>query len=616
VALRVDTAAAKAIVLDKIAAGSKVREAMASVGRSEETYRDWKKSDPDFKAQLARRRDAVRDGSKAGADVGDFPDFCATYLHKPLPLHHLRAWDVLCGREPRELHDAMQFIRGSGENTMILNFPPDHAKSTVWNVEYVVYRICQDPNIRIITISKNEGMARKFLGQVKFYLQNANLFPELHAAFAPEGGWRSDDKGDGLLWRENMIYVRGRTESEKDPTLEARGLNGQIYGARADLIILDDIEDKASASAYEAHAAWIGQDVYSRLDKQHGMLLILGTRVGVVDIYRWLRDEAKDEFDEPFYTYFAQPAILDGETGPSADWVVLWPERMPPRAIAKAKAAMTDKRRFTFVYQQRDVAFDQTFPDAAVDASVNQRRFNGPLTAGAPGHTPRGMEGMYVIAGLDPATAGHTAAVVIAIDRLTKRRIVLDCYDRAGTNSERLINLIKDWTVKFGIQEWRIERNAFQRFLTQLPELKLFLTGRGVQLREHYTSGKNKFDADFGVDTLAPLFLTCVEPNADGRLIPRPDGAGLIELPSTRQSPATRELVNQLKAWEPELPKSAKTDLVMALWFAELGIRQYLQGASGGRTHQGGKFTSRRDVKRRGSFTFDQLLQQGQVHAA
>ncbi len=38
---------------------------------------------------------------------------------------------------------------------------------------------------------------------------------------------------------KDAIYIE-RESNEKDPTLQALGIGGQIYGARADLIILDD----------------------------------------------------------------------------------------------------------------------------------------------------------------------------------------------------------------------------------------------------------------------------------------------------------------------------------------------------------------------------------------
>lgn len=605
---RIDTAAAKAIVLDKIAAGIKVKDAMAAVDRSYETYRDWRKNDPDFKRATARVREAVAEGQKATSEVPDFPEFCERYLGKPLPTHHLRAWDVINGREPRDFHESMIYVPGTEPGRYCMfNFPPDHAKSTVWNAQYIVWRIMRDPNIRIITVSKSQRMARKFLGQIKFLLTSP-VFREMHAAFAPEGGWKTEDQP----WREDMIFVRGRTEAEKDPTVECLGIGGQIYGARADLIILDDIADLSSAGQFESQASYISQEVFSRLDKAHGQMLILGTRVGAMDIYRHLKEEARDEDDEPFYTYLAQPAILEGEHGHSTTWTVLWPERMTAKAISSAKSAMTDPRRFTFVYQQRDVSDQASFPPVAVDAAVNRQRFHGCMVVGATGHRPQGMKDLYVVGGWDPAsTKGRNAFVVAGTDKLTRKRWILDVWNRKGVLPRVSIALLKEWTIKYNVREWRIEKNAVQEFITNLDEIRDWLSARGVRLNPHYTHN-NKWDPDLGVEgTLAPLFLSCVD-EIDGKFVARPDGKGMIELPSPRNNPAVGELMNQLKSWEPGSKKQVQ-DIVMATWFAELGMREYLRAGEGNLTHMPSRFLSRRGRSAQGTASIEDLHSQGLI---
>lgn len=591
-------AKAKQVVLAKVAAGVKVETAMASVGRALETWRDWRKNDPKFKAKADQIRVDLKRGIRARSQVPDFPEFCEQFLGFPVPEAHLRIYDVMEGRDPRDLRDSMMYQPGAWPGRyMIINIPPDHAKSTTWTVNHSVWQIAQNPNVRIGIVSKSQSMAKKFLFQIKFYLVNADLYPALHAAYAPEGGWRSDDYADGLPWRDDRIYVRGRTQPDKEPTVEALGIGSQLYGTRFDLIILDDVEDMGSAGQHETHADWVGQEVFNRLHPEHGRLLVLGTRVGVMDIYRKLRDDAKTEDGDPFYTYFAQPAVLEGETGHSDNWEVLWPERLDAKKIARSRSAMTDPRRFQFVYQQRDVSDNATFPSEAVHASVNQRRLHGPLHPGSISRRQRGMDGLYVVASWDPASsAGRNAFVVVGTDRETQHRWVMDCWNKKGAVPRETIQLLKDWTIKYQVKEWRIEKNAVQQFITQLPEIRDFLSGNGARLVEHQTTS-NKWDPNMGVEgTLVPLFLSCVD-DIDGRLFPKPDGHGMISLPSPRHNRAVTEMCEQLKSWEPE-NKRIVQDLVMALWFAELGVRAYLRGGRGSQTHMKPRFMSRSGLTR------------------
>lgn len=612
--MKIPTAEAKEIVLQKRAAGVSVKDAMQAVDRSYETWKDWRRVDANFKERADKIAAAVKSGDKATSEVPDFPEFCAQYLHQALPHHHLRAWDVMQGKAPRDLRDSMTFQEGSGDPDdetvqVIMNFPPEHAKSTVWGVQYAAWRIAKDPNVRIAFISNGQNLTKKFLFELKEILDRPDLYPELHAAFSPVGGWRSTDKAEGLAWRENMIYVRGRTKRMKDPTVEALSMGSRIYGTRFDVMILDDIEDENTASQYEAHGATIGQTIYSRLDKKTGVLMLLGTRVAVMDIYRHLRDNAKDEFDKPFYTYFAQPAVLSGYPGPSVDWEVLWPEYMPPKAIAKAKASMPDPRRFDFVYQQDDIADNATFPSECVDGAVNQKRFHGVMTPGAPGHRREGNQGLYIVASWDPASsAGCNAMIVMGVDKaegVGAHRWVLDVWNKKGAVPRETIQRLKDWTVKYKVNEWRIEKNAVQSFITQLPEIRDFLSGHGSRLTEHQTD-KNKWDPNMGVEgALVPLILPCAEQIGD-RLVPIPDGHGPISFPAPRRNPHVKTLMEQLKRWEPENKKQVQ-DLVMALWFAELGVRKYLRGGLGSQTHFNAGFTPRASVERRSILRFGQV---------
>lgn len=600
---------AKKIVLQRLADGAKVGEAMATVDRAYETYRDWRKNDPVFAAAARRARGADFDNGN-GVEVPDFPDFAAQYLKQELPLHQLRAWDVIQGRDPREFEETMQYQRGEEPGRfMIINFPPNHAKSTTWTINYATWRIIKDPNIRILVISKTLDLGKKFVSAIKFQL-TSEVFHDLRVTFDPPGGWQDAQ----AIWRENMIYVRGRDSGEKDPTLQALGIGSQIYGARADLIIVDDAEDLGNVGMYEKHSDWISREVLSRLEPDTGQLVVIGTRVASMDLYRYLRDEARTMDGLPFYTYFAQPAILENAQSHYTEWRVLWPGRMHPKAIAAQKGAYPDRRKFELIYQQNDVSDEATFPVEAVQASINRQRYKGPMTAGATGHRPLGMQGAYVVAGLDPATVGATACVVIATDKNSQHRWVLNAWNKRGATPREIIQLFKDWTTEYQVNEWRVERNAFQRFLTQLPELRDWLTTRGVLLREHQTTGKNKFDEEFGVETLAPLFLSCTELVGD-RLVPKPDGSGQISLPSTRDAKAVSELVEQLQVWEPEMSRTTATDCVMALWFAELGVRQYLQGARFEQTHMRSKFTTRAGVRSRRTYDLNELAHFGGMAA-
>jgi hypothetical protein len=212
------------------------------------------------------------------------------------------------------------------------------------------------------------------------------------------------------------------------------------------------------------------------------------------------------------------------------------------------------------------------------------------------------MNGLYVIAGFDPAMTGHSAAVVLGIDRMTEERWLLDVWTAGRQKPDDLFDKIKEFTVKYGVNEWRIETNAMNLMVSENRDIKNFLASRGCLLRGHYT-GKNKWDADFGVASMSPLFDGWVEKK------------NLIHLPSRSSGEGVKAMIEQLTTWEPLPPgikTKRKTDTVMALWFAELGARDVV-GTMGNAFKIENPYQSLRDKQRSQVVDLDMMMlaQQG-----
>lgn len=576
------TLAAKQDLIDLVRLGKTIEEAIGEVGRTRSTYDRWRKHDPNFASLMDETRTGLKGGRKG---VPDFPEFCNTYLKQPLSWHQLQWFDLLEGRTPRQLHPSETYEPGD-KSYLLVNTPPEHAKTSTLSINYSTYRICSDPNVRIILVSKTDTMAREWLYAIKSRLTHPR-FAELQMAFGPPGGFRQDSE----VWAANRVYL-ARDSTEKDPTVQTLGIGGQIYGARADLIILDDCVVLSNSHQFEQQVRFLQQEVLTRLGPS-GRLLVIGTRVDAVDLYRELRNPERYPSNVSPWTYLAQPAVLEYAEH-SKDWVTLWPRAFEPWPGSGDKAdrdglfprwsgAHLSRRRGTLnprtwsmAYMQADVEEDAIFDSAKVRACVNGMRNVGRLDPRLPGHT-RDMTGLYVVASMDPAMVGDTGVIVMAVDRHAKKRYVIDAKLKTAATPRWIRDTIKELTDLYPINEWRIEKNAFQQFLTQDPELQEHLASHGVLLSEHVT-GRNKWDAGFGVASMAPLF-----------------DFGLIELPSTGKSEPVKQLVEQLVTWSPET--KAKTDMVMSLWFAEIRAREICQATSlqGGPTsHISNPFLSKR----------------------
>ena len=595
-------------VLIQLGQGSTITAAMASVGRNDVTFRQWSMNDPAFKERADKARLA---GKGVIADLGDlknisFPDFCEQFLDAKLFEHQLDWLDLIEGREPSWLPPGITYEPGDPKRVLI-NVPPEHAKSTTITTNYVLYNIVTNPNARVIIVSKTQGMARKFLGAIKTRLSHP-AYIKLQTAFGPNGGY----KADATQWSADMIYLgTGRDSGEKDPTVQALGFGSQIYGARADLIILDDVVMNSNAHEWEKQIEWLQKEVITRLGR-HGKLLIVGTRVAPIDLYKMIRDPGQWSGGKTPFTYCAMPAVLEFDEKPE-NWKTLWAksnlqeneidEAGPDGLYPKWDGPSLFKRRsevapsvWAMVYQQEDVQEDSIFSPTCVAGSVNGMRKRGPLKEGVAGH-PRHIDSGYTVIGLDPAMAGATAAVVATYNRSDGKIYILDCVNMTEPTPAKIQTLIEEWVEKYRPQELRIEINAHQKAYALDDNLRNFLASYGCQLNSHFT-GKNKWDTSFGVASMASLFGN----TRDGRF----QDNNLIELPSNEGSEGLKALVQQLITWKPDTRNP--TDCVMALWFAVIRIRELMQTSSRVGQYAQNRWATRAQKSNRGSLNLDEAF--------
>ena len=595
-------------VLQVLAQGQTITAAMATVGRSDVAFRQWVATDPEFKqrAEAARLEGkGIKTDLKELADIS-FPDFSEQFLDTRLFEHHLDWVDLIEGREPRWIHPAMTYEPGAA-NRVLINVPPEHAKSTVITTNYVVYKIVTNPNARVIVVSKTQGMARKFLGAIKTRLSHP-AYTKLQVAFGPNGGY----KADATQWSADMIYLgTGRDSGEKDPTVQALGFGSQIYGARADLIILDDVVMGANAHEWEKQIEWLQKEVITRLGR-HGKLLVVGTRVSPIDLYKMIRDGDQWTGGKSPFTYFAQPAVLEFDEDPKK-WKTLWPKT----TLQENQIDEPDEEGFypkwdgpslftrrsevapsvwAMVYQQEDVMQDSIFAPTLVAGCVNGMRKRGPIKTDTPGH-PRHIESTYTVIGFDPAVTGRSAFVAATYNRADGKVYVLDCVNMVDPTPQKERALIEEWVERYKPQEFRVEINAHQKYYAMDDDLRNFLAQYGCQLNSHFT-GKNKWDVSFGVASMASLFGSL----RDGRF----QDNNIIEFPSNEGSEGLKSLTQQLITWKPETKNP--TDCVMALWFAVIRIRELMQQSSRVGQYQNNRWATRYQKASRGSLNLDEAF--------
>jgi hypothetical protein len=604
---------AKRIILTCVAEGMTVEEACKSAGKSIKSYEYYRRTDRAFADKADRTRLGLRDKVFASTDVMDldFISFRERFLHSQTFSHQKNLVDVIQGREPSWLHPAMKYEKGQ-DSRILINIPPNHAKSMTITVDYVTWMLCQNPNFRILIVSQTQRLAADFLYAIKQRLTHP-MYEDLQAAYAAGVGFNTKSAS----WQATRVTFGDelRESSEKDPNIEAVGIGGQIYGKRADMIIVDDAVTLSNASDFERQIKWLNQDVRSRLNPT-GKLIIIGTRVAALDLYRELRNEDRYPGGIVPWTYLAMPALLETNEDPNK-WETLWPftdvpfdgqteeDKDPDTGLYPRwnginlwnERQQMDTSTWALVYQQQDISDDAIFDPVSVRGSIDGMRKSGPLTPGHPGH-PKSTNGFVTVCGLDPAMVGDTAVVCYAIDRTTYKRYIVDTIKITRPTPAQIRQIIFDWTVTYAPSEWIVEKNAFQAFLTQDEGIRQYLANRGVRLREHHT-GNNKWDSGFGVASMSTLFGTKQEDGKHHR-------DNLIHLPSD-QTENIKSLIEQLVTWSPTT--KGKTDMVMALWFCEIRAREIINYGNNNVHHMKNPFLSRAELSKRAVVNIEDLLE-------
>jgi len=626
------TEQAKKAFLDYIGAGYNITAAMERVDRARKTYEYWRKNDEEFRravdSVMATRKvdNGTRDENRAAARAMGFAEWRMKYLDLPVFPHQQQWIDLLEGRDP-ELHFSQTFEQAK-PTRLVVNTFPNAGKTTTLTIDYVTYRICINPGIKVAIISKVKEMAEDMVSGVQTRLTHPD-HERLIADFAPEGGFMATADE----WSKSRVRLQAadRDPADKDPTLQALGMGSQVYGKRLDLVLVDDAIDGENAQHWKKQLKWLTKEVGSR-PGMGGRIIVIGTRIEPADLYWQLRQGSNFQSGKTPWTYLSQPALLEDDPDP-ANWVTLWPRSTTswwteddpcpcgqdecregtdgtyPRFDGVHLSMVrdgVDADVWNQAYMQLEIDGDSTFPSYAIQEAVNKGRRAG--KDGGMIAVPH--DECYIIGSLDPATSGYAAMVVGGVHRSTRKRYIYDAWNIKQPTPQELKNRIKAVTIEYGVQEWRIEKTGLLTMFTQDFELNQWLTVRGVRLSPHFT-GSNKFDTGFGVASMTPLFGTWQNMDDGSTKCIFPPS---IELPRPDDSKGIKALIDQLGYWTPELdPKKTACDLVMALWFFEVGARDRTKA---GQRRQQRKFsgkTSPRDRAKAGVVHLDEFRQRAVI---
>jgi predicted phage terminase large subunit-like protein len=308
--------------------------------------------------------------------------------------------------------------------------PRTHGKTETMVVDYGLWRICKNPNIRILVVTQSDSLAAEFISPIK------------QEIMLNEGLQRDFNLAPLMKEAGHSIIVK-RSKNLKDPTVAAEGWGGSVTGRKNDLILADDLfdtDDAMSKTTRETIERWFFKELINCLDMD-GQILVQGTTKHYADLYADLQKGGD-------FKVLKRQAILN-----EAEHKVLWPERYPWDALQRIRMALGP------IYWSAEYMNDPT-PLTGELLKEEWLHFYE--------DHPEPLEIRF---GVDPAisksnTADFSAIVVSGRDKPTGNIYVLQAW-KGHVDFPELLQEIAKWQRVWGAQKIFVEENAYQASIVQ-----------------------------------------------------------------------------------------------------------------------------------------------------
>ena len=168
----------------------------------------------------------------------------------------------------RELDDVTKRIERGLSTYLIINIPPQHGKSDVSSRRWPVWHLGRNPDHRVMMLANNDSLA------IEFSTSARNCFKDA-----------ADDVFDVQLDAQSAAKKAWRI-NEHSGVFHAAGINGDVVGHGAEVIIIDDyIADREQAeSATQRDKLWhkLSDDIMTRRGNPCAV---------VIPVTRWHEDD-------------------------------------------------------------------------------------------------------------------------------------------------------------------------------------------------------------------------------------------------------------------------------------------------------------------------------------
>ncbi len=153
-------------------------------------------------------------------------------------------------------------------------------KSSIAAIAYPIWKLLNNPNLRILIDSEIFSNSVTYLRSIKMHLMSEGMV-DLFGKFETQ-----------TVWREDAIQIAQRDANLKEPSIVAGGIGTTRVGQHYDLIIGDDYNSPQNTANKDRAQKVIDHYRYNlNILEPDGEYIIIGTRYGEDDIIGWILRE-------------------------------------------------------------------------------------------------------------------------------------------------------------------------------------------------------------------------------------------------------------------------------------------------------------------------------------
>ena len=335
-----------------------------------------------------------------------------------------------------EHHFLCNMLQSKRRKFRIILLPRYTFKSSVVTMGFALWKLINNPDLRILIYSDSASKAQNFLTGIKNQILGSAANSVFRDYFP---NWEMDPhKGK---WNESQIVIKCRDQGATEPTIDTGGIETSKVGMHYDLIFFDDIvSDINTTTKEQMDKVYECYQKSLSLLKPGGEVVVIGTRWHFGDTYGRLLEENRttDAFD-----------VMIRNADEEKEGKLIFENVGLTREFLDEQRKRQGSHIYSCLYQNNPV------DDETATFKVSDFKFYGSLQQSKHREKTGLYADLFISGAIDPAGQGEdfTAITVVGTDKALRLHTLEIVNKHLQTNEmvEEIIRLNRIYHFKFRI---------------------------------------------------------------------------------------------------------------------------------------------------------------------